>query len=170
LTSFAANYAPDLTPARILVGLVGKWGKDNNFNKAPTGGLAYYVTPQFGIINAICDPIGTVFYVCLLMYISVQVSKQWIDISGNNSRDIAKQFSQQELCIEGNREDAMMKVLKLYIPPAAALGGAVLAGMCIAGDLVGVCGSGVGVILAVTICYQYFEEFAKEQQRDPRMQ
>jgi len=64
----------------------------------------------------------------------------------------------------------MMKVLKLYIPPAAALGGAVLAGMCIAGDIVGVCGSGVGVILAVTICYQYFEEFAREQQRDPRMQ
>lgn len=97
------------------------------------------------------------------MYISVQVSKQWIDISGNNSRDIAKQFSQQELCIEGNREDAMMKVLKMYIPPAAQLGGAVLAAMAIAGDVVGVCGSGIGIILAVTICYQYFEEFAREQ-------
>jgi len=104
------------------------------------------------------------------MYICVQVSKSWIDISGNNTRDVAKQFMEQELVIEGNREDSMVKVLKNYIPPAAALGGAILAGISVAGDLVGVCGSGVSAILAVTICYQYFEEFAREQQRDPRMQ
>jgi protein transport protein SEC61 subunit alpha len=67
------------------------------------------------------------------------------------------------------REESMSKLLNNYIPTAAGLGGAVLAGMAVSGDLVGVCGSGVGVMLAVTICYQYFEEFAREQQRDPAM-
>lgn len=97
------------------------------------------------------------------------VSKLWIDISGNNSKDVAKQLTDQELTIEGCREDGVSKSLDQYIPKAAPLGGAVLALMSIGGDAVGVCGSGIGVVLAVTICYQYFEEFAKEQQRDPRM-
>jgi len=61
----------------------------------------------------------------------------------------------------------MSKLLNNYIPTAAGLGGAILGGMCVAGDVAGVCGSGIGTLLAVTICYQYFEEFAKEQQRDP---
>jgi len=156
-------------PGNFLFGLIGKWGSDNNFNKAPSGGLAYYLTPQFGITNTLLDPIGTVFYSSFLIFVCVQISKLWIDISGNNAKDIAKQFGDQELSIEGMREESMSKLLNNYIPTAAGLGGAILALMCIGGDIVGVCGSGVGVMLAVTICYQYFEEFAREQQRDPRM-
>jgi len=109
------------------------------------------------------DPFHTAIYAVFLLVICVQVSKLWIDISGNNAKDVAKQFSDQELSIEGMREESMSKLLNNYIPTAAGLGGAVLAAMCIGGDLVGVCGSGVGVMLAVTICYQYFEEFAREQ-------
>jgi protein transport protein SEC61 subunit alpha len=150
-------------PGNFLFGLIGKWGNDNNFNKAPTGGLAYYLSPNNGLYNVLTDPIHTAIYVAFLMFVSVQVSKLWIDISGNNAKDVAKQFGDQELSIEGMREESMSKLLNNYIPTAAGLGGAVLAGMAIGGDVVGVCGSGVGVMLAVTICYQYFEEFAREQ-------
>lgn len=150
-------------PGNFLFGIIGKWGKDNNFNKAPTGGFAYYLSPNHGLANALMDPFHTAIYAVFLLFICVQVSKLWIDISGNNAKDVAKQFSDQELSIEGMREESMSKLLNNYIPTAAGLGGAVLAAMCIGGDLVGVCGSGVGVMLAVTICYQYFEEFAREQ-------
>lgn len=58
-------------PNNFIFGLIGKWGSDNDFNKRPTGGLAYYVTPNSGIITALMDPIGTVFYAALLIWISV---------------------------------------------------------------------------------------------------
>ena len=90
------------------------------------------------------------------------MSKFWIDVSGNSAKDVAKQLSEQELLIEGMREESMVKQLNNYIPVAAGFGGAVMGALSIAGDIAGVCGSGIGVLLAVTICYQYFEEFAKE--------
>lgn len=49
------------------------------------------------------------------------------------------------------REESMVKLLNNYIPTAAGLGGVALCVMSIAGDAVGVCGSGIGVMLAVTI-------------------
>jgi len=58
-------------PGNFLFGLLGKWGIENNFNKAPTGGLAYYVTPQFGIVNFLLDPIGTAIYVGFLGLVCV---------------------------------------------------------------------------------------------------
>jgi protein transport protein SEC61 subunit alpha len=73
--------------------MLGKWGANNDFNKAPTGGLAYYLSPNNGLYSALRDPIGTVFYVAFLFFICIQVSKLWIDISGNNAKDVAKQFS-----------------------------------------------------------------------------
>ena len=64
-----------------------------------------------------------------------------------------RQLVDQELVIEGMREDSMVKQLDRYIPPAAALGGFILGCLAIAGDIMGVAGTGTGLIIAITIVY-----------------
>ena len=46
---------------------------------------------------------------------------------------------------------------------AAAFGGACIGALTVAADFMGAIGSGTGILLAVTIIYQYFEAFDKER-------
>ena len=50
-----------------------------------------------------------------------------------------------------------------YIPTAAAFGGLCIGALSVLADFMGAIGSGTGILLAVTIIYQYFEIFVKEQ-------
>lgn len=52
--------------------------------------------------------------------------------------------------------------LNRYIPTAAAFGGLCIGGLSIFADFMGAIGSGTGILLAVTIIFQYFEMFQKE--------
>ena len=92
-------------------------------------------------------------------------SKIWIDISGSSARDVAKQLMDQDMIIEGMREESMVRYLNRYIPTAAAFGGMCIGGLSIFADFMGAIGSGTGILLAVTIIYQYFEMIAKEKER-----
>jgi len=80
-------------------------------------------------------------------------SRIWIDVSGSSSRDVARQLIDQELLIEGQREDSMVKYLNRYIPTAAAFGGVCIGALSIFADFMGAIGSGTGILLAVTIIY-----------------
>ena len=70
------------------------------------------------------------------------------------------------MTMEGHRQsknnDSMINVLRRYIPTAAAFGGACIGALTVVADFMGAIGSGTGILLAVTIIYQYFEIFAKE--------
>ena len=53
----------------------------------------------------------------------------------------------------------MYKELNRYIPTAAAFGGLCIGALSVTADFMGAIGSGTGILLAVTIIYQYFEIF-----------
>jgi len=63
------------------------------------------------------------------------------------------------------REDGMVRYLNRYIPTAAAFGGVCIGALSIFADFMGAIGSGTGILLAVTIIYQYFEQIAKEKEK-----
>jgi len=65
---------------------------------------------------------------------------------------------------EGHRDSSLVKELNRYIPTAAAFGGLCIGALSVLADFMGAIGSGTGILLAVTIIYQYFEIFVKEQQ------
>lgn len=67
------------------------------------------------------------------------------------------------MIIKGHRESSMIHELNRYIPTAAALGGLLIGALSVFADFIGAIGSGTGILLAVTIIYQYFEIFVKEQ-------
>jgi hypothetical protein len=53
-------------------------------------------------------------------------------------------------------------LLNTYIPTAAAFGGVCIDALTVLADFMGAIGSGIGILLVVTIIYQYFETFEKE--------
>lgn len=67
------------------------------------------------------------------------------------------------MTIEGFRKESVQRYLNNYIPIAATFGGACLGALSVACDLMGVIGSGTGLLLAVTITYGMFETIAKEK-------
>ena len=69
------------------------------------------------------------------------------------------------MVIEGMRDTSMVKHLNRYIPTAAAFGGMCIGALSIVADFMGAIGSGTGILLAVTIIYQYFEQISKEKEK-----
>ena len=86
------------------------------------------------------------------------------------------------MVMRGHRETSMIHELNRYIPTAAAFGGLCIGALSVLADFMGAIGyvnrlhvtgklliytifsrSGTGILLAVTIIYQYFEIFVKEQ-------
>ena len=88
-------------------------------------------------------------------------------MSGSSASDVAKQLKEQQMFIQGHRDTlaSLKKELNRYIPIAAAFGGMCIGALTIVADFMGAIGSGTGILLAVTIIYQYFETWEKEQQQ-----
>ena len=150
----------------FLVNLLGKWQEyDMAGHSAPVGGLAYYISPPRDFVDIVRDPFHTLFYIIFVLGSCALFSKIWIDVSGSSARDVAKQLMDQDMIIEGMREESMGRYLNRYIPTAAAFGGMCIGGLSIFADFMGAIGSGTGILLAVTIIYQYFEMIAKEKER-----
>ena len=150
-----------------MISLLGKWQEyDMAGHAAPVGGLAYYISPPRDFVDVLKDPFHTVFYITFVMVACAVFSKIWIEISGSSSRDVAKQLIEQDMVIEGMREgQSMIKHLNRYIPVAAAFGGMCIGLLSVVADFMGAIGSGTGIMLAVTIIYQYFEMLAKEKEK-----
>jgi protein transport protein SEC61 subunit alpha len=134
-------------------------------HQSPIGGLAYYISPPQSFHALLSDPVHALIYAVFVMTSCAFFSRIWIDVSGSSAKDVVRQLVDQELVIEGMREESMIKYLNRYIPTAAAFGGVCIGALSIFADFMGAIGSGTGILLAVTIIYQYFEQIAKEKER-----
>lgn len=119
------------------------------------------------------DPFHTIFYLTFVLGTCALFSRVWIEVSGSAPKDVAKQLRDQSMVMRGHRESSLVrssslnityasqiKQLNRYIPTAAAFGGLCIGALSVMADFMGAIGSGTGILLAVTIIYQYFELFA----------
>ncbi|KAF3777188.1 transport protein Sec61 subunit alpha [Nymphaea thermarum] len=149
----------------FLVNLLGKW-KESEYSGGqfiPVGGLAYYITAPSGLADMAANPFHALFYIIFMLSACALFSKTWIEVSGSSARDVAKQLKEQQMVMPGHRESNLQKELNRYIPTAAAFGGMCIGALTVLADFMGAIGSGTGILLAVTIIYQYFETFEKER-------
>merc|ERR1711978_422236 len=140
----------------FFVNLLGVWQDVSAGGPArsyPIGGLCYYLSPPESFGAMISDPIHAVLYIVFMLGSCAFFSKTWIEVSGSSAKDVAKQLKEQQMVMRGHRENSMIHELNRYIPTAAACGG-----LCI------------GALSVVTIIYQYFEIFVKEQAEAGSMQ
>ena len=148
----------------ILVRLLGVWKeqKDNPGNSIPVSGLAYYISPPTTLAEVVADPVHVVLYLIFILTSCAIFSKTWIEVSGSSPKDVAKQLRDQQMVMKGYRNTSLVSELNRYIPAAAAFGGMCIGLLSVLADFLGAIGSGTGILLAVTIIYQYYEMFAKE--------
>merc|ERR1712232_1367349 len=152
--------------SNMLVNMLGQWQEvEFSGQSIPVGGLAYYISPPHSFTDIWDDPIHAIFYVLFILISCALFSRTWVDVSGSSARDVAKQLRDQNMMMPGYRDSDLPKVLNRYIPTAAAFGGACIGALTIVADFLGAIGSGTGILLAVTIIYQYFEIVYKEKEQ-----
>merc|ERR1712032_1053319 len=148
----------------LLVQLLGVSKESPNGQTKPISGFAYYVSPPMSFNEVLADPFHACVYFAFILAACALFSKTWIEVSGQSANDVARQLTEQGLVIKGHRSDrkSLKKELNRYIPTAAAFGGMCIGALTVFADFLGAIGSGTGILLAVTIIYQYFEIFKKE--------
>jgi len=152
-------------PSNVLVGLFGRWAEsETGRGSQPVGGFIYYVSPPRSISEVVDNPLHAAVYLAFTLFVCAMFSKTWIEVSGSSARDVAKQLHDQQVSIKGHRDTwgSLQKELNRYIPTAAAFGGVCIGLLTVIADFMGAIGSGTGILLSVTIIYQYYETFAKE--------
>lgn len=151
----------------FLIKLLGQWQDGEGGQSIPIGGLAYYISPPRDLVDFIRDPLHSICYVIFILVSCGLFAKTWVELSGKSSRDIARNLRDQQYFLEGIREtDAnIVDQLNRYIPTAAALGGMCIGLLTIFADFMGAIGSGTGILLAVTIIYEYFEGFKEDENK-----
>lgn len=160
---FVSQLLYNRAPTNVLVRLLGKWqDAEGGGPTIPVGGIAYYISPPTSFAEIIYDPFHAVFYLVFILTACALFSKTWIEVSGASARDVAKQLRDNEMVMKGHRDSALIHVLNRYIPTAAAFGGMCIGALSVVADFMGAIGTGTGILLSVTIIFQFYEAFLKE--------
>eukprot|EP01115_Flamella_aegyptia_P007170 TRINITY_DN2984_c0_g1_i2.p1 TRINITY_DN2984_c0_g1~~TRINITY_DN2984_c0_g1_i2.p1 ORF type:complete len:469 (-),score=164.09 TRINITY_DN2984_c0_g1_i2:30-1436(-) len=147
----------------FIINLIGQWQETGYQGQSiPIGGLAYYISPPGSAADLLTDPVRSVFYITFVLTACALFSRTWPEVSGSSAKDVAKQLRDQQMVMRGHRDSSLERELSRYIPIAATFGGLCIGALSVTADFLGAIGSGTGILLAVTIIYQYFEIFVKE--------
>jgi len=130
-----------------------------------TGGLAYYVTAPNGIAETLADPVKALVFVGVMVTFSIIFSLTWLEVGGLGPSTVAQQLVDSGMQIPGFRRSgkSIEVILKRYIPVVTILGGAIIGLIASVAGFFGVFGTGMGVLLAVGILYQYYQLLVQEQ-------
>lgn len=104
-------------------------------------------------------------YMVLLILTCIVFGVLWVKMAGQDSEAVSNQLQKSGMFLPGFRRDprVIRGVLDRYIPTITILGSvfvAVLAGFASITDAVG---TGMGILLTVSIVYRLYEDIAKEQ-------
>ena len=150
-------------PTNVLVKLLGEWSSDAETGAVrPVGGLVRYLSPPLNLGEVLFDPFRALFYLFFVLTACAIFAKSWIHVAGTSASSVAGYLRDQNMMVKGYRDSTMKDVLNRYIPASAILGGMIVGAISVLADFLGALGSGTGILLAVTIIYQYYEIFTKE--------
>jgi len=131
----------------------------------PTGGLVYYISSPRSLELAMAEPLRAISYVFFMVTLCIIFSKLWVEIGGLAPKEVAKSLIDSDVQVPGFRraEASIGAVLAKYIPPITILGGILIGLIASLSDLLGVFGSGTGILLMIGIIMQYYQILVREQ-------
>ncbi|UCE14187.1 MAG: hypothetical protein JSV04_03170, partial [Candidatus Heimdallarchaeota archaeon] len=163
----------------LLAQFLGTFKLDTVSNQyIPTGGLVFFLTPPRSLVGGETavfdlsvggDPFASIIraliYASILIILSVIFSVMWLETAGMGPRDVASQFLQSGMQMPGWRRSKKIveRRLEMYIPTIAVIGGLFIGSLAAFADFLGAIGSGMGILLSVSIMRQYFELISKER-------
>ncbi len=131
----------------------------------PIGGLVYYITPPRGLDIVALDPMRAVGYVIFMIIIVVIFGKLWVELGGLSPKSAAKNLLDADVQVPGFRRSnqPIEVLLNRYIPSVTLIGSGILGLLAGVSDVLGVFGSGIGILLMVDILINYYNQLVKEQ-------
>jgi len=131
----------------------------------PIGGLIYYVTPPRGLDVVALDPMRAVGYVIFMIIIVVIFGKLWVELGGLSPKSAAKNLLDADVQVPGFRRSnqPIEVLLNKYIPSVTLIGSGILGLLAGVSDVLGVFGSGIGILLMVDILINYYNQLIREQ-------
>jgi len=131
----------------------------------PIGGIVYYITPPRGLDLVALDPMRGVLYVLFMIGIVVIFGKLWVELGGLSSKKAAQNLLDADVVIPGFRRSnkPVEMLLNKYIPSVTILGSVILGLIAGVSDVLGVFGSGIGLLLTVDILINYYNQLVREK-------
>jgi len=131
----------------------------------PIGGIVYYITPPRGLDLVALDPMRGVLYVLFMIGIVVVFGKLWVELGGLSSKKAAQNLLDADVVIPGFRRSnkPVEMLLDKYIPSVTILGSVILGLIAGVSDILGVFGSGIGILLTVDILINYYNQLVREK-------
>jgi len=131
----------------------------------PIGGLIYYITPPRGLELAVLDPMRAVGYVLFMIAIVVVFGKLWVELGGLSPKTAAQNLLDADVQIPGFRRSnkPVEALLNKYIPSVTLIGSMILGLLAGVSDVLGVFGSGIGILLMVDILINYYTLLIRER-------
>ncbi len=131
----------------------------------PIGGIVYYITPPRGLELVALDPMRAVLYVFFMIGIVIVFGRLWVELGGLSPKSAAKSLLDADVQIPGFRKSnqPVEALLNKYIPSVTIIGSAILGALAGVSDVLGVFGSGIGILLMVDILINYYQQLVREQ-------
>jgi len=131
----------------------------------PIGGIVYYITPPRGLDLLALDPTRGLLYVLFMIGIVVVFGKLWVELGGLSSKKAAQNLLDADVVIPGFRRSnkPVEMLLNKYIPSVTILGSVILGLIAGVSDILGVFGSGIGILLTVDILINYYNQLVREK-------
>ena len=156
-----ANFNPQNN--NLFMNILGQFDPTNP--STPIGGLIYYITPPRGLELAALDPLRAVGYVLFMIGIVVVFGKLWVELGGLSPKSAAKNLLDADVQIPGFRRSnqPIEVLLNKYIPSVTLIGSMILGALAGISDVLGVFGTGIGILLMVDILINYYNQLVREQ-------
>jgi len=138
----------------------------------PISGVIYYLSAPrnllFDVIGGLLSSkliLRALIYMTFMIGASILFSIFWVNTSGMDPESVADQISSIGMQIPGYRSNPKIikQVLNKYIPPLAVLGGATIGFLAAFADFTGAVGTGTGILLTVTIIYNFYQQLKNER-------
>ena len=123
------------------------------------------MTPPRGLDVALLDPLRAVGYVIFMVAIVIVFGKLWVELGGLSPKKAAQNLLDADVQVPGFRRSnkPIESLLNRYIPSVTLIGSAILGLIAGVSDVLGVFGTGIGILLTVDILINYYNQLVKEQ-------
>ncbi|MGC8662204.1 MAG: preprotein translocase subunit SecY [Candidatus Micrarchaeia archaeon] len=129
--------------------------------------LAQTTSPLYlpwGGVVPIAEWIHVIIYTVVLILLCIVFGKFWVEMTGQNPKDVASQLQEVGWQIPGFRRDPRIieNVLNKYIPTITVLGSVIVGLLAALATLTGAIGTGMGILLTVGIMYMTYQQLEQQ--------
>lgn len=131
----------------------------------PTGGLAYYALGPNNFTEATTDPLRALAFVGLMVAFCLMLGRFWITVGGLSPERVADQLIAAGMQVPGFRRSPSIisSILRRYIYTVAIVGSIIVGLLASVANYVNAFGTGTGLLLMVSILYQYYQILVRER-------